>query len=320
MKFNELMTSAQRKVSVFGGKTKLKVEKHAPEILLGIGLVSLAGTVITACRATLKADNVLTEHNNKVNDINQAYEIAQSGELDTEGKPYEYDEELYRRDLVIQRTKTAVEMLRLYAPSVALGTLTIVSILASRNILNRRYLGAVSAYNAVTEAFNLYRKRVREEAGEMMDRHYRFGTQLEEVDTVTVDENGKKHKAKEIREVPGTEDINLEDTARFFDKSNSYWQDNPNISMMFLKGRQNWANDKLRMKGVVFLNEIYEQLGFDPTPTGAIVGWIDNPEHTVQIDFGIMNQVDENHRRFVNGTFDSVLLEFNTQGIIWDKI
>lgn len=300
------------------GKAELMIKKNSPEILLGIGIISFIGTVVSACNATLKADEVLDYHKRKMADIHDAKEIADKNS--PEDPNYEYDDQLYRTDIGIQYLKTAGKMAKLYAPTIALGTLSIACILTSRNIMQKRYLGVVAAYNGLSLAFDDYRKRVIDEYGENMDKHFRYGTTYDTLTETTVDENGKKTKDKVAVEQTDSGMVNPnDDSCRFFDSSNPNWDKNPQFSMMWLRGQQNILNDILHTRGHVFLNEVYDALGFPHTPQGAVLGWIEGQGDDC-IDFGLYDPNKESVRRFVNGVDNTILLEFNHDGVIWDKI
>ena len=307
---SKVSTSAAR----FAGKAEFTIKKNSPEILLGAGIVGFVGTVVLACRATCRADEVLEFHRRKIKDIEDAKEIA---DADPEGE-MSYDIEIYRQDKAIRYLKTTGNLAKLYAPTVAVGALSLACILTSRNIMQKRYLGVVAAYNGLSAAFEEYRKRVRDEYGEGLDKHFRYGTTYEELPVY--DENGKKTKEKE--QVEKTETgmvVPNDDTCRFFDSSNPNWDKNPTFSMMWLRGQQNILNDILHTRGHVFLNEVYDALGFPHTPQGAVLGWIDG-EGDNCIDFGLYDPNKENVRRFVNGVDNVIMLEFNHDGVIWDKI
>ena len=307
---SKVSTSAAR----FAGKAEFTIKKNSPEILLGAGIVGFVGTVVLACRATCRADEVLEFHRRKIKDINDAKEIA---DADPEGE-MSYDVEIYRQDKAIRYLKTTGSLAKLYAPTVAVGTLSLACILTSRNIMQKRYLGVVAAYNGLSAAFEEYRKRVRDEYGEGLDKHFRYGTTYEELPVY--DENGKKTKEKEQVEKTDTGMVMpTDDSCRFFDSSNPNWDKNPTFSMMWLRGQQNILNDILHTRGHVFLNEVYDALGFPHTPQGAVLGWIDG-EGDNCIDFGLYDQNKENVRRFVNGVDNVIMLEFNHDGVIWDKI
>ena len=311
---NNWLSKVSTSAAKFAGKAEFTIKKNSPEILLGAGIVGFVGTIVLACRATCRADEVLEFHRRKIKDINDAKEIA---DADPEGE-MSYDVEIYRQDKAIRYLKTTGSLAKLYAPTVAVGTLSLACILTSRNIMQKRYLGVVAAYNGVSAAFEEYRKRVRDEYGEDLDKHFRYGTTYDELPVY--DENGKKTKEKEQVEKTETEMVMpTDDSCRFFDSSNPNWDKNPTFSMMWLRGQQNILNDILHTRGHVFLNEVYDALGFPHTPQGAVLGWIDG-EGDNCIDFGLYDPNKESVRRFVNGVDNVIMLEFNHDGVIWDKI
>lgn len=298
------------------GNTELMLKKNSPEILLGAGIVGFVGTVILACKETLRADEVLDYHQKKIKDIHDAKEIVDQNPEEE----LEYDDKLYNQDIAFQYLRTTGNMIKLYAPAIALGTLSLVCILTSRNIMQKRYLGVVAAYNGVSAAFEEYRKRVRDEYGEGLDKHFRYGTEYSTDTIIDVDEDGKKTKTKVDVENVDPANINPnDDCCRFFDSSNPNWDKNPTFSMMWLRGQQNILNDLLHTRGHVFLNEVYDALGFPHTPQGAVLGWIDG-EGDDCIDFGLYDPNKESVRRFVNGTDNTILLEFNHDGVILNRI
>ena len=311
---NELVTKTATSLTKKFYKTKFWVNKKSPEILFVGGLITFAGTVILACNATLKAEEVIERHDQRMRDIEDAMCLSKE-----EPEAYEYNEELYRRDKTIAYAKSAVEFCKLYAPSVALAALSITCFTTSRNIMQKRYLGVVAAYNAVSEAFKTYRKRVVDEVGEQMDRHYRYGTEIQEIPVKITDENGKTKTVKEKVENVDSSSKLPDDTSRFFDESNPEWDKNVNYNLSFLSAQQNIANDILHTRGHIFLNEVYDMLGFDHTSEGAVVGWIEGAGDNCVV-FGIYDPENEGARRFVNGKSNAILLEFNHDGVIWDKI
>lgn len=311
---NNWLSKVSTSAAKFAGKTEFTIKKNSPEILLGAGIVGFVGTIVLACRATCRADEVLEFHRRKIKDINDAKEIA---DADPEGE-MSYDIEIYRQDKAVRYLKTTGSLAKLYAPTIAVGTLSLACILTSRNIMQKRYLGVVAAYNGLSAAFEEYRKRVRDEYGDDLDKHFRYGTTYDELPVY--DENGKKTKEKERVEKTETGMvIPNDDSCRFFDSSNPNWDKNPTFSMMWLRGQQNILNDILHTRGHVFLNEVYDALGFPHTPQGAVLGWIDG-EGDNCIDFGLYDPNKESVRRFVNGVDNVIMLEFNHDGVIWDKI
>ena len=86
---------------------------------------------------------------------------------------------------------------------------------------------------------------------------------------------------------------------------------------------QEFANEKLRLKGHLFLNDVYDMLDIPRTKAGQIVGWVydeKNPVGDNYVDFGIYELYSDANRRFVNGLEPVILLDFNVDGNILDLI
>lgn len=106
--------------------------------------------------------------------------------------------------------------------------------------------------------------------------------------------------------------------ARLFDSKNLEWKDNPEYNLTYLEMQEKWFNHHLKAMGHVFLNEVYDNLGFDRTSNGAIVGWMVNPkESDGYINFGLFNV---RNNAFINGIELNVWLDFNVDGVIYDKL
>lgn len=301
---NNLLKKFGKNLSVFGNRAMLKVQKNSPEILMACGILGIGGTIILACRATMKSEQVIDRHNYLMQDA--------SMEADIEEKT---KKEIQKEKIAVY-AQTSLDMVKLYAPAVTLGTVSISMILASSNILKKRYLGAVAAYNAVSSTFDIYRNRVREELGEEMDRHFRYGTRKETRDIVEVDEKGKE-KVVGKEEVEIMEDpIFPSEYAKYFDESNPNWDPNPMFNLTFLRAQQSMATDILNSRGHIFLNEVYDMLGLPHTQIGAVTGWVLG-EGDDYVDFGLY---EKDNRRFINGNENVILLDFNVSGVIWDKI
>jgi len=278
------------------GRRALVLEKNSPQLLFGAGLVGMVGSTVLACRATLKLEEVLDE--GKVN-LHKAKTLEHR----------EYTEQDKQRDISIIYVQTSMKVVRLYAPAIAVGSASVAALVQAHSILNRRNAALTAAYLALEKGFAEYRQRVVEKYGEEEDRNFRYGTR--EVEVIT---DGKKKTAVRVGE--GEPSI----YARFFDPLSTEWSKEPEYNLIFLKCQQNYVNDLLRARGHVFLNEVYDKLGIPRSKAGSVVGWIligdvrDN-----YIDFGIWDS-DGTVRDFVNGREASILLDFNVDGVIYDKI
>ena len=281
-------------------RTTLLAQKSSPEVLLAAGIIGMVGSTVLACRATLKMDTVLDDTKEKLNTAK------------TLEHP-DYSERDRQRDVSLIYYQTGVAVVKLYTPAILLGGLSIYALTTSHNIMAKRALALTAAYGALEKGFNEYRERVVAKYGEDEDRNFRYGSQqIEEVDP----KSGKKKMVTRV----GKDEPSI--YARFFDISSSSWNKEPEYNMMFLQCQQNYANDKLHARGHVFLNEVYDMLGLERSKAGAVVGWIlsKNGETDNYIDFGVFNGKTQIARDFVNGFEGSILLDFNIDGVIYDKI
>lgn len=306
MSKNKLVTSVTRSFSKVG----FQLKKHSPEILVIGGVIGVVGSTVLACRATTKVSEVL---NNAKVEIDTIHDVAENPEF-----AEEYTVEDSKKDLTIVYAKTGLQVAKLYAPAVILGALSITSILASNNILRKRNVALAAAYAAVDKSFKEYRGRVIDRFGEAVDRELKYNVKAQEIEETVVDEKtGKEKKVKKTVEVVG--DHIAGPYAKFFCESCRPWEKDPELNLMFLRAEQNWANDRLRARGFLFLNEVYERLDIDPTMAGQHAGWVwtDNPEHEGDnfVDFGIYDTYRKGARNFVNGLEPVVILDFNATDI-----
>lgn len=281
-------------------RNALHLQKASPEVLLGVGIVGLVGSTVLACRATLKVEEVLSESKDKV-------DLATNLEHD------DYSEKDRQRDLMLIKYQTGVKIVRLYAPAIVVGGLSIYCLTSSHNILSRRNAALTAAYAALEKGFNQYRARVIDKYGEEEDRDLRYGTEKVQI---TDPDTGKKKTVTRV----GPDDPSI--YARFFDPVSSSWSKDPEHNLFFLKCQQNYANDLLKSRGHVFLNEVYDMLGLQRSKAGAVVGWILSEKNETDnfVNFGVFDGREQVARDFVNGREGAILLDFNVDGVIYDKI
>ena len=288
-----------------------QIKKHSPEILLVTGITGVVTSAVMACKATTKVDAIVEEAKKSIDMIHEGMETGNICGV-------EYTEEDGKKDLAIVYIQTGVKFAKLYGPSVLLGLTSIGCILASNNIIHKRNVALSAAYTAIDRSFKGYRSRVIERFGESMDRELRYNIKTQEVkETVVDEETGKKKTVKSTVSVvdPNT----YSDYARFFDEYCAGWTKDAEYNLMFLRQQQNYANELLKSRGHLFLNEVYDMLGIDRTKAGNIVGWIYDEKHPIGdnfVDFGIYVLDNEKARDFVNGRERSILLDFNVDGDI----
>lgn len=310
------LQAIKNKVSNIAGRKLLVLKKYSPEILLVIGVTGTITSTVLACRATLKVDEILDDHKEKVNRIDIALEKVNNGEIDRD----QYSEKDHKKDLTVVYTQTVVNFIKLYGPCVTLGAASIACIVGGHGIMKKRNVALMAAYKTVEEGFTAYRKRVREAYGEETDYMFKNDLKSERVVETVTDENGKTKTTKVDK--LSTDGAQPSIYSRFFDESSTQWSKTSEYNMMFLHAQQEYFNNVLKARGHVFLNEIYDALGLERSNAGAVVGWVirndgcgDN-----RIDFGVFDGNKPKVRDFVNGLERNILLDFNVDGVIYDLI
>lgn len=299
------------KVSKTIGKVSLQLKKHSPEILIVVGVIGTVTSAVMACKATTKAGKIVDEAKNEIDKIHEATEKGATVYGET------YSAEDSKKDLTLVYFQTGIKFVKLYAPSVILGTLSLGSVVASNNILRKRNVALMAAYTAVDKSFKEYRGRVVERFGNEVDKELKYNIKAKEVEETIVDENGNETTVKKT--VNSADPNARSEYAILFDKNCSGWDSTPEYLEFFLNSQQNWANDRLRGKGHLLLNEIYDELGVERTAACCVVGWIykpddDNEDGDNYVEFDVEPVYDD------NGNKTAMIIDFNVDGVIYDKI
>ncbi|MEG1516612.1 MAG: DUF6353 family protein [Clostridia bacterium] len=289
-------------------RVTLFLRRHSPEILVFGGV---AGTVVggvMACKATTKLPDVRKTAKKRMDLVHK-----ENDKLESEGAR--------RRNTAKVYFQTGFDYAKLYAPSCIIGGLSITGILAGNNILRKRNVALAAAYATLDTSFKRYRDRVADRYGEEAERQIRYDMHTQQIEETVTDENGKKKKVKKTVEVTGA----LSDYGRYFEHGATLaWEPSHEYNMSFLTLQQRLANAQLRSHGYLFLNEVYEMLGYEKTKAGQIVGWVYDPENAERlktdnfVDFRILeiHRSDENDP---DGFVETILLDFNVDGAVLER-
>jgi hypothetical protein len=202
--------------------------------------------------------------------------------------------------------KNTTKIVKLYAPAVLVGGAGIVCLAGSHMQLTKRNNALAAAYSGLSAAYASYRDRVRDEVGEERELELYHNVKTEDVEI-----NGETFTIKTI------DPNKLSMYAVIFDESNSNFKKDAELNRIFIRCQQNYFNSLLQIRGHVFLNEVYENLGFDHTTPGSVVGWVLSDEGDNFIDFGMFDAASS---RFVNGWERAIVLDFNVDGVMFNKI
>lgn len=284
------------KVLNISSKVAYRLKDKSPKLFLIGGIGGIAVATVLACKATLKAEPVVEAHISKIEKVKN-----------------ETPED--RKQITREYVTLFLDAVKLYSVPIGLGVGSIYCITKGYRILEDKNIKLVGTVKLIESAFNKYRQRVVDEYGEDTDRMFYHNLKKKDI---LIEENGK---TKTVKDAEVLDDINPLDVSydRVFDESNSEWTGHPDEDIWFLKRQENYANDILKSRGYIFLNEVYDLLGFGPTEAGQFVGWAKGRGEGF-VDFGLSDISQECNRKFINGESKYVLLTFNTDGYIADKI
>ena len=285
-----------KQVTEAAGKTGLILAKNAPRIFLIGGLASIGTGTVLACKATLETRDELIQGSKEI-------DMACERESDR-GKL-----------ITVHHISTVLKNYALPAALIGTGT---VMVIKGHSIQEKRLVATMAAYSALDTGFRKYRERVIDAEGEESDRKYMYGVDISEDKETYTDEEGKKKTRKIHYETIDPDELSV--YSRCFDQFNSdEWRNDPIYNQAYLRGIQETFNNILQTKGYVFLNEVYKELGFREVPMGQVVGWLKGYGDDF-IDFGINDARNRKAIEFRNGAENVIWLDFNIDGVIWDKI
>lgn len=288
------------KVTRTVARTAFKTSKHSPAILFAAGVVGFGATVVLAAKATLRVeDEVIIPAQKRLTWIEEHVPETESHHL--QAKVHCFSE-------------AAWSATKLYMPTAVAAVLTLGCFTQSHKILSRRNAVLSIAYAGMEKAYREYRARVQEEVGVEKEREiYHSATEL------TLVEDTKSGPKKVAVRRHG--DASLSPYAVLFDSTNENWQEAEEFRFLNLKSSQKWCNRILQRDGHIFLNTVYEELGFPHTSHGALVGWLLDGEGDGYVDFGFEDpERKDRFLDFVIGKEGAVWLDFNVDGEIWEEI
>lgn len=328
------ISSITKTITRFGKVAGLKISKHSPTILTVVGTGSIVGAGVMACKATLKLNDTMVEAHEDIEQVKTNYTIA-AKEPDVDGAE-EYLDKTYRKELTMAYFKAVKNLIFLYGPSVLMTAAGIGCIFSAKKIMDNRYSSCLAACSVTERMFADYRQRVKDDLGEDADRKYRLGLQNETIEVPELDKRGnpkmnkdgspktkKETTTKLLRDMPDS------DFARIFEEGTSReWDNNVDVNVVSLLQRQNMANQMLKSRGYLFLNEVYSMLGFPITDYGQDVGWIARKDVSEDgdgyVDFGLYKAYKpgdkETRLEHMSRDCNAIVLDFNVDGYIKDKV
>jgi hypothetical protein len=284
------------------GRAVLQTKKNSPTVMFVVGIAGVTAAAVLASRATLRLEETLDYNLSNIEDLNEL-----------QHSDVEMDEQDIIKDKIVFYGGLVFDVTKLYAPAVIVGGIGIACLTGSHNILMKRNAALTAAYVALERSYTAYRDHIRLQVGEENELVIHRNAEATAMERQDFNEVTSGKKAVSSR-------AGYSGYAKFFDEASQYWTRNAEKNLFFIHCQQNYANELLHSRGHLFLNEVYDSLGIPRTTAGSVVGWTMYEDGDNYVDFGIFNHHSDEVRSFVNGVEECVLLDFNVDGVIYDKI
>lgn len=287
-----------------------RVSKHAPTILSVAASAGVVGTGYLAWKAGTRFEDV------EGRDWERRKECIRNADNIPGEEVPAYERKL--RILFILDTAKSV------APAAIVGGVTIAMIYFSNSISKKRLAALGAAYAVLQNAFDGYKKTMVDALGkETVEKIIRPKLPNYEKTAEEILSSDNKSDAANVADAVIASIRDLSPYSRIIaEESSNCWDENEDYTAENVAAVQLWANRRLERKGHLFLNEVYDQLGLSRTREGSVVGWLKNSENgDGYVSFG---DYDANTYRVPSDDYSRVdtnfILDFNVDGVIWDKI
>ena len=293
-------------------KALFQLAKKSPEICVIFGGAAVvAGFVLIAKAAPRAAETT------------KGFHIVLD-ELKREAEEKELNKKEVQKMVRKETGLYILEMAKIVGPAVSVEVLGLGSIGVGFGILKKRSLQYLAAYNAVSAGFKKYRERVIAEQGEDADLYFLTGAKKSKIVETIENPDGtvSQVEREDLVLEEGTDTTEGVVYGRFFDEVNNpgnNWTKDPLINASFLNSMEILANTLLETRGFLYLNEVYQMIGYEPTWYGGIVGWLRNGTLNGipvagKVDFRV-REIHETRPRE-----RSYFLDFNCDGVITDHL
>lgn len=287
-------------VTRFAAKASALAVKHAPTILTyGGAAVATVGTGLAVKQSFRYIEKVSEPDLMHLIKIEETMELSKAGKLKDE-----YTEQEYKQDKIHAYILLGIHTAKHYAVPAALFAGGIAMILTGHHMQLKRLAKITAAYGSLHTAYTNLKKRI-----ENSDTNMENLSDILKPDVVTENETE-----------PKTAITSFQPYEYYFDDTNEYFHPNSqSANETFLNSIHQFANDRLYTKGHLFLNEVLEALGMEHTAEGAVTGWVIRDGASNFVSFGDEDFFDlrlDEH----NGMPPKYTLNFNVDGLIWDRI
>lgn len=284
------------------GAAKLALQANAPTLMVVGGVAAMGAGAVVACKQTLKVEEVLAKHTPELE------KIKKGSDLQLEN----YGPEVAQQDRFRVYSRAALDLGRVYLVPATLFTGGVVLVFGGHRIMLRRNATLAVAFTTLKKSFDSYRARVVDKLGHDTDQALMYGATVKEV----IDPQTGEVATIATRD---WEESSRNPYSRVFEQgASSEWVPDLGMNKMLVSQQQRFAQQRLAMQGYLYLNDVYQALGFAPSDIGQVVGWKvqtlpDGTKSIPLVDFGLDKPMPDDWKYSQE---KAIFLDFNCQGLI----
>lgn len=275
-------------VMKFGSKVMKWGIKNGPAIMHYSGLAMTGVGIVMACDATLKADDIIERHKDRMSRIKQAREISLDPDSGLSADEVYTDKQMKQDKLIVYRD-TAIDFVKLYGPSVAVICSGLGLVQGAYGVMNDRNAKTMAALTAANEAYNNLLAR-----SEVSDNPIDIATEkLEEPERIVISKGIDNDEPSELlleNYIPIEQWPVIENDpfTIVFDEGCEGWNKdtnfiiNANQLICAFRGREMMRS--AHSVPCVWVNDIRRDLFLDEKALGWSHGWTDEPGDVIDYD------------------------------------
>lgn len=301
------ITTIKSGVSLFIKKAQFFVRRNTPTLLTAGGIMATGAAIVTSSFAGVKAKDIIIDTKNNLEDIK---------------KSIYNDEKTRNKDKLKVYMNATCRILKVYAPTLLLYSLSAGSMLSSTNIMKKRNAALAASYAAIQSQYLAYRDRVKAAIGE--EAEAKVFDDIKKKKVKKIDENGN-----EIEEEIEEYGLEQDDYIYMFDETMPGWTKNTRYNLDTLIMYEDRLTSQLIRQGFLFMEDVWKLLGVERTQLSKtqlqearVVGWIydrDIPNGDNRVSFGLRNadgSLTQRAKDMLRRGDPGVLLVFNPDGDI----
>ena len=297
-------------------RLKFNLKQATPDILVAAGVAASVAAAVGFCRQSRKAIPFIDKYRENIEKIRCAHEDAKDPD-----SAVSYDDKTYRKDVIEETVKTAGKLGSIYIVPIALEVVSIGCFIGSHGMMKENNAAIAAAYAGIAGELKGLHDRIIERYGEAVDAELTHGIEIVEEKSIDPATGSEITEYKAVSKRDWNDPNYYSPYARYYDETVSRWTDMPEHNHTWLVELEHLANVRLQRQGYLFLNDVYDMIGFERSEAGQVVGWTysrsgNNPYGDNRVSFGLDRVDRPGVRDFINERTPYVLLDFNVDGKI----